>query len=162
MKAFLLIASLSFASAIMLVPHDGNETRPSVHDAVVPENFTGTSVSKHFVTHLNFTNDVNTKHRPHLAIVETRKLFENEDNDENYSDNDDDSEDNDDDGDGDDGGSRRLLRHSKAAPAPPKAAPAPPKAAPAPPKAAPAPPKAAPASRSCSSQGRSCSSQGRS
>ena len=119
MKAFLLIASLSFASAIMLVPHDGNETRPSIHDAVVPENFTGKSVSKHFVNPLNFTNDVNTKHRPHLAIVETRKLFENEDNDENYS-------------DGDDDGNRRLLRHSKAAAARPKVAAAPPKAAPAP------------------------------
>ena len=132
MKAFLLIASLSFASAIMLVPHDGNETRPSVHDAVVPEKSTGTSVSKHFVTHLNFTNDVNTKHRPHLAIVETRKLFENEDNDDNYSnddDGDDDSDDNNDVDDSndfqDDSGSRRLLRHSKAAPkvaAPPKVA----------------------------------------
>ena len=83
MKAFLLIASLSFASAIMLVPHDGNETRPSVNDTVVPDNSTSTLVSKHFVNHLNFTNDVNTKHRPHLAIVESRKLFENEDNDDN-------------------------------------------------------------------------------
>ena len=127
MKAFLLLASLSFASAIMLVPHDGNETRPSIHDALIPENSTDTS--KHFVNHLNFTNDVNTKHRPHLAIVENRKLFENEDNDENYSDDDDDDEESIPNG-------RSLLkvqaRHSIAAA--PKAAPAPPKAAPAAPK----------------------------
>ena len=135
MKAFLLIASLSFASAIMLVPHDGNETQPIVHNAVVPENSTGTSTSKYFVNHLNFTNDVNTKHRPHLAIVETRKLFENEDNNENYSDDDDNDDDSDDNNDVDDsnGGddvqddssNRRLLRHSKVAAAPPKVAAAP-------------------------------------
>jgi hypothetical protein len=157
MKAFLLLASLSFASAIMLVPHDGNETRPSIHDALIPENSTDTS--KHFVNHLNFTNDVNTKHRPYLAIVETRKLFENEDNDENYSDDDDNDDDNDTD-DSNDGeesipNGRSLLKvqarhsiaaHRKAAPATPKAAPATPKAAPATPKAAPVvAPKAAPA-----------------
>jgi len=127
MKAFLLFASLSFASAIMLVPHSGNETRSSVHDAVLPENFT---INK------NFTNDINTKHRPHLAIVESRKLFDNEDAyeyedadaaaetvvDENYDDNM--NLDNDDIAEGDEGvqnnnGSRRLLIHSKAASAPP-------------------------------------------
>ena len=97
MKAFLLLASLSFASAIMLVPHDGNETRTNVSTAVIPENSTG--VSTHFVNHLNFTNDVNTKYRPHLAIVETRKLLENQDNDENYSDDGDEAGD---DGDDDD------------------------------------------------------------
>jgi len=124
MKAFLLFASLSFASAIMLVPHSGNETRSSVHDAVLPENFT---INK------NFTNDINTKHRPHLAIVESRKLFDNEDAyedadaaaemvvDENYDDNV--NLDNDDIAEGDEGvqynnGSRRLLRSSKAASAP--------------------------------------------
>lgn len=125
MKTFLLFASLSFASAIMLVPHNGNETRSSVHDAVLPENFTITK---------NFTNDINTKHRPHLAIVESRKLFDNEDAyeyadaaaetvvDENYDDNV--NLDNDDIAEGDEGvqynnGSRRLLRRSKAASAPP-------------------------------------------
>jgi hypothetical protein len=131
MKAFLLFASLSFASAIMLVPHNGNETRPSVHDAVLPENFTITK---------NFTNDINTKHRPHLAIVESRKLFDNEDAyeyedadadadasaetvvDENYDDNV--NLDNDDIAEGDEDvrnndGSRRLLRRSKADSAPP-------------------------------------------
>jgi hypothetical protein len=155
MKAFLLFASLSFASAIMLVPHNGNETRSSVYNAVLPENFT---INK------NFTNDINTKYRPHLAIVESRKLFDNEDAyeyedadaaaetvvDENYDDNV--NLDNDDIAEGDDGvqnnnGSRRLLRRSKAASAPPAPPPAPaPKAAPPPaPKAAPPPaPKAAP------------------
>ena len=125
MKAFLLFASFSFASAIMLVPRNGNETRPSVHDAVLPENFT---INK------NFTNDINTKHRPHLAIVESRKLFDNEDAyedadaaaetvvDENYDDNV--NLDNDDIAEGDEGvqynnGSRRLLRRSKGASAPP-------------------------------------------
>ena len=126
MKAFLLFASLSFASAIMLVPHNGNETRPSVYDAVLPENFTITK---------NFTNDINTKHRPHLAIVESRKLFDNEDAyedveadsaaetvvDENYDDNA--NLDGDDIAEGDEGvqynnGSRRLLRRSKGASAP--------------------------------------------
>ena len=43
MKAFLLLASLSFASALLLVPHDGNETRTSISDAVIPENSTDTS-----------------------------------------------------------------------------------------------------------------------
>jgi hypothetical protein len=125
MKAFLLFASLSFASAIMLVPHNGNEMRSGVHDAILPENFT---INK------NFTTDINTKHRPHLAIVESRKLFDNEDAyedadaaaetvvDENYDDNV--NLDNDDIAEGDEGvqynnGSRRLLRHSKAASAPP-------------------------------------------
>ena len=125
MKAFLLFASLSFASAIMLVPHNGNEMRSGVHDAILPENFT---INK------NFTNDINTKHRPHLAIVESRKLFDNEDAyedadaaaetvvDENYDDNV--NLDNDDIAEGDEGvqynnGSRRLLRRSKAASAPP-------------------------------------------
>jgi len=71
MKAFLLLASLSFASALMLVPHDGNETRSGIHDAVLPENSTDTSNI--------FMNEVNhTKHHPHLAIVENRKLFESE------------------------------------------------------------------------------------
>ena len=159
MKAFLLFASLSFASAIMLVPHNGNETRSSVYNAVLPENFT---INK------NFTNDINTKYRPHLAIVESRKLFDNEDAyeyedadaaaetvvDENYDDNV--NLDNDDIAEGDDGvqnnnGSRRLLRRSKAASAPPAPPPAPaPKAAPPPaPKAAPPPaPKAASKSES--------------
>ena len=129
MKAFLLFASLSFASAIMLVPHNGNEMRSGVHDAILPENFT---INK------NFTNDINTKHRPHLAIVESRKLFDNEDAyedayedadaaaetvvDENYDDNV--NLDNDDIAEGDEGvqynnGSRRLLIRSKAASAPP-------------------------------------------
>ena len=132
MKAFLLFASLSFASAIMLVPHNGNETRPGVYNAVLPENFT---INK------NFTNDINTKPRPHLAIVESRKLFDNEDAyeyedaaaetvvDENYDDNA--NLDSDDIAEGDEdvqnnNGSRRLLRRSKAASAPapaPKAAP---------------------------------------
>jgi len=153
MKAFLLFASLSFASAIMLVPHSGNETRSSVYNAVLPENFT---INK------NFTNDINTKYRPHLAIVESRKLFDNEDAyeyedadaaaetvvDENYDDNM--NLDNDDIVEGNEGvqnnnGSRRLLKHSKAASAPPAPAPAPKAAPPPAPKAAPPPaPKAAP------------------
>jgi hypothetical protein len=144
MKAFLLFASLSFASAIMLVPHSGNETRSSVYNAVLPENFT---INK------NFTNDINTKHRPHLAIVESRKLFDNEDAyeyedadaaaetvvDENYDDNM--NLDNDDIVEGNEGvqnnnGSRRLLKRSKAASAPPAPPPAPKAAPPPAPKAA--------------------------
>jgi hypothetical protein len=72
MKAFFLIASLSFASAIMLVPHNGNETRSSIHDASLPTNDT----SHHLPNHVNFTNDINMKYRPHLAVVQTRKLNE--------------------------------------------------------------------------------------
>ena len=92
MKAFLLLASLSFASALLLVPHDGNETRTGIHDAVLPENSTDTSNI--------FVNEVNhTKHRPHLAIVENRKLLEDQNNDSSdnsdASDASDDSDDND-------------------------------------------------------------------
>ena len=64
MKAFLLFASLSFASAVMLAPHDGNETRPSINDTVISDNSTDifTPASNHIVNHLNFTNDDNTKY----------------------------------------------------------------------------------------------------
>lgn len=116
MKAFLLLASLSFASALLLVPHDGNETRTGIHDAVLPENSTDTSNI--------FVNEVNhTKHRPHLAIVENRKLFENENIDSSNSSNDSDmSEEHD--------GKRKLLismsRRPAPRPAPPAPRPAPP------------------------------------
>ena len=136
MKAFLLLASLSFASALLLVPHDGNETRTGIHDAVLPENSTDTSNI--------FVNEVNhTKHRPHLAIVENRKLFENENIDSsNSSDDSDMSEEHD--------GKRKLLismsRRPAPRPAPPAPRPAPPAPRPAPPAPRPAPPapKAAP------------------
>jgi len=134
MKAFLLLASLSFASALMLVPHDGNETRTGIYDAVLPENSTDTSNI--------FVNEVNhTKHRPHLAIVENRKLFENENIDSsNSSDDSDMSEEHD--------GKRNLLISISRRPAPKAAPPAPRPAPPAPrpaPKAAPRPaPRPAP------------------
>ena len=67
MKAILLLASLSFASSIMLVPHHGNETRSSIHYALVPENSNNTS--KISVNHMNFTNDVNTKYNPHNLLT---------------------------------------------------------------------------------------------
>ena len=137
MKAFLLLASLSFASALLLVPHDGNETRTGIHDAVLPENSTDTSNI--------FVNEVNhTKHRPHLAIVENRKLFENENIDSsNSSDDSDMSEEHD--------GKRKLLisikkLFSRKASPPPAPRPAPPAPRPAPPapKAAPPAPRPAP------------------
>jgi hypothetical protein len=145
MKVFILFSLLSFASTIAMIPSDGNM-------AIMESN------QSHAYTEINnhTTNYDNSKHRPHLAIVEnnTKKLL--------FSTGTGDADDT------DEGEGRRLLRifrHSaparppapapapKAAPAPaPKAAPAPaPKAAPAPkpaPKAAPAPkpaPKAAPA-----------------
>ena len=74
MKAFLLIASLSFASAVMLVPQHGNETRIGNYGTELPTNSTNTSTD--FMNHSNFTNDINSKHRPHLAVVESRKLLE--------------------------------------------------------------------------------------
>ena len=119
MKAFLLLASLSFASAIMLVPHDGNDMRPSVNDTVISDNSTDTS--NHFVNHLNFTNDVNTKYRPHLAIVENRKLFQDVDTYTDTEDGDDEDNDNDeDDAEGSIPDGRRLLksrrRRSRATP----------------------------------------------
>ena len=135
MKAFLLLASLSFASALLLVPHDGNETRTGIHDAVLPENSTDTSNI--------FVNEVNhTKHRPHLAIVENRKLFENENIDSsNSSDDSDMSEEHD--------GKRKLLismsRRPAPRPAPPAPRPAPPAPRPAPPAPRPAPPAPRPA-----------------
>ena len=133
MKAFLLLASLSFASALLLVPHDGNETRTGIMDAVLPENSTDTSNI--------FVNEVNhTKHRPHLAIVENRKLFENENIDSsNSSDDSDMSEEHD--------GKRKLLISMSRRPAPRPAPPAPRPAPPAPrpaPRPAPPAPKAAP------------------
>ena len=136
MKAFLLLASLSFASALLLVPHDGNETRSGIHDAVLPENSTDTSNI--------FVNEVNhTKHRPHLAIVENRKLFENENIDSsNSSDASDMSEEHD--------GKRKLLisikkLFSRKASPPPAPRPAPPAPRPAPPAPRPAPPASRPA-----------------
>jgi hypothetical protein len=150
MKTFLLLASLSFASALMLMPHNGNETRSSIVGAVIPEN--STNMSNIFVNQLNNTDTDNIKHRPHLAIVESRKLLENENNNSSDSSGDDDVAD-----DADDAARRRLLvsiKKSAPKPAPkpapvapkaaPKAAPVAPKAAPVAPKAAPVAPKASP------------------
>ena len=78
MKSFLLIASLSFASAVMLVPHNGNETRHGVFDTILPVNNSDTG--DNFVSTVHHTNDLNTKQRPHLAIVENRKLLQNNKN----------------------------------------------------------------------------------
>ena len=148
MKTFLLLASLSFASALMLMPHNGNETRSSIVGAVIPEN--STNMSNIFVNQLNNTDNDNIKHRPHLAIVESRKLLENENNNSSDSSGDDDIADDDD----DDGSARRRLLVSiksspkKPAPVAPKPAPVAPKAAPKPasvaPKLAPVAPKPAP------------------
>ena len=152
MKAFFLIASLSFASAIMLVPHNGNETRSSIHDALLPTNDT----SQHLPIHVNFTNDINMKYRPHLAVVQTRKLNEDDGGDQEtedaieYA-----SKDENQDAKEDLANNRKLLislskifrKSSPPPPPPPKPAPAPkpaPKAAPAP-KPAPPPPTPKPA-----------------
>ena len=149
MKTFFLIASLSFASAIMLVPHNGNETRSSVHDALLPTNDT----SHNLTNHMNFTNDINMKHRPHLAVIQSRKLLEDGGDQETedaieYA-----SEDENQDAKEDAGNNRKLLislskifRRSSPPPPPP---PPPPKPAPVPapaPKAVtpPPPPKPAP------------------
>ena len=173
MKSFLLIASLSFASAVMLVPHNGNETRSGVFDAILPVN--NSDNGDNIVSTVHHTNDVNTKHRPHLAIVESRKLLQNngesddddmekyneyedslDDSDDNMDkghgdgdDSDDDDEDKDDSDDTDDNthesdDSKDVSSNSRHLLRHVKVAP---KAAPAPaPKAAPAPaPKAAPA-----------------
>jgi len=133
MKAFLLLASLSFASALMLVPHDGNETRTGIYDAVLPENSTDTSNI--------FMNEVNhTKHHPHLAIVENRKLFENENIDSSNSSHESDNGEEHD-------GKRKLLISMSRRPAPRPAPPAP-RPAPRPaPKAAPPAPKPAPVAK---------------
>ena len=133
MKALLLLASLSFASAVMLVPHDGNEKRTGVYDAVLPENSTDTS--NIFVNQSN-----NTKHRPHLAIVENRKLFEAQNN--HSSNSSDTSEEH--------SNRRKLLismwrRPAPRAPPPaPRAPPPAPRAPPPAPRAPPPAPRAAP------------------
>ena len=147
MKTFLLLASLSLASALMLMPHNGNERRTSIVGAVIPENFT--NISNDLVNHLNNTdtdtdND-NIKHRPHLAIVESRKLLENENNNSSDSSGNNDVADDDD----DDATSRRLLVSIKSSPkkptsVAPKPAPSAPKASPVAPKPAPVAPKPAP------------------
>ena len=148
MKTFFLIASLSFASAIVLVPHNGNETRSSIHDALLPINDT----SHNLTNHMNFTNDINMKHRPHLAVIQSRKLLEDGGDEETEDAFEYGSEDTNRDAKEDVGNNRKLLislskifrRSSPPPPPPPKPAPAP-RVAPPPPKPAPAPKVAPPA-----------------
>jgi len=102
MKAFILFSFLSFASAIAMIPSDGNMT---MSESVNSHNSTGNTEVYNY-THNHTTNYDNSRHRPHLAIVEnnSKKLLFNDSanvtDDSEHSDDVDDSE------------GRRLLRHS--------------------------------------------------
>jgi len=109
-NVFLLLSSVSFVSTVLSVPHhlsagkvngvlehnDGNDTRTSIHH----ENFTENS--KYYSELPKFTNNVNTKHQPHLAIVNNRQLLGDEENQDNNEDEGDGDKDDDDDDDDDD------------------------------------------------------------
>ena len=127
MKTILLFAFLSFASAIMVVPHDRNMTNLGTLEVNYTENIESIPLA-HARVHTNAdTHDDYSKykHKPHLAVIENEKPKS----------------------------SRKLLisiskLFRRSPPPPPRPAPAPaPRPAPAPaPRAAPAPaPRAAPA-----------------
>ena len=141
MKTILFLAFLSFASSVMVVPHD----RTMINLGTLEVNYSGSSASSandesvplahaHAHAHANaHTHEDYSKysHKPHLAVVENENENENEHEHGALS--------------------RKLLisiskifRKSSPPPPPPKPAPPPPKPAPAP-KAAPPPPKPAPA-----------------
>ena len=75
MKTFFLIASLTFASGIMFVPKNVNETHIMINNDIVPSNSSdNTNIS---IDLPKVTNDINTKHRPYLANVENKNENKN-------------------------------------------------------------------------------------
>ena len=124
MKAFILFSLLSFASAIVMIPSDGNMTSlESTHllnfTKINNSDNSDNSNVEHHRSDLRLdkhnTNYDNSRHRPHLAVVETtsRKLLFSDDSDSSADDT-------------VEGNGRRLLRRSSKGSPPPPPPPPPP------------------------------------
>ena len=94
MKAFILFSLLSFASAIVMIPSDGNITSLESTHLLNSTKIDNSNTEHHHNHHgdpqpdKHNTNYDNSRHRPHLAVVETtsRKLLFSDESDSSADD----------------------------------------------------------------------------